>query len=65
MKVTVDNTKVNLFLQELEVLMNDDIVLKINERDFWTTITLDLCEDEDKQTCIHVELLLEEILLNN
>ena len=61
MKIIVDNTKVNLFLRELEVLMNDDIVLNITERDFWTAITLDLCEDEDKQTCIHVDLLLEEI----
>jgi len=61
MKVTVQNNKVNLFLKELEVLMNDDIVLKITERDFWTTITLDLCEDEDEQECIHVDLLLEEI----
>lgn len=61
MKVTVENSKVNEFEQEIEMLLNcnfDEVLLNVSEGDWRTTFELDTQSEEEEA---HIEIIIEEL----
>lgn len=61
MKVTVENSKVNEFMEELEICFNcqpDELITWSREDDFRTTFILDAQTEEEEA---HIELIIEQI----